>query len=116
MIDFRAAAIEQELRGIAETQQYNVDKVSPAVLSIRIQVPIFASNTLSMIQMNYKLVNLVKENAEILQKMKDNLKKRILQGVIKIVVGSDRDRDGDNSISRKELKILCLKIRFQVDT
>jgi hypothetical protein len=45
MIDFRAAAIEQELRGIAETQQYYVDTVSPAVLSITIQVPIFASNT-----------------------------------------------------------------------
>jgi len=82
----RAAAVEEELRGIADKQKFNVDK----------------------------LVDLVKENGEILEKMKDNLRHRIAQDVIRIVVNSDRD--GDNSISRTEAKTLSLQIKLQLET
>eukprot|EP00956_Cyclotella_meneghiniana_P022789 scaffold43448_cov51-Cyclotella_meneghiniana.AAC.11 len=82
----RAAAVKEELQGIADKQKFNVDK----------------------------LVELVKENGEILEKMKDNLRHRIAQDVIRIVVNSDRD--GDGSISRKEAISLSLQIKVQLDT
>ncbi|KAL3795455.1 hypothetical protein HJC23_000813 [Cyclotella cryptica] len=82
----RAAAVEEELRDIAERQQFNVDR----------------------------LVDLVKENGIIIDQMKDNLRRRIVQDVIHIVVSSDRD--GDNSISRQEAKALSLQIQIQLET
>lgn len=76
----RAAAVEEELRGIAEEQDVNVNK----------------------------LVELVKENGKILAEMKDNVRRRIVQDTIEIVLRSDRDND--NSIDKNEAKTLALRI------
>jgi len=81
----RAAAVEQELKNIAEKQNINVTK----------------------------LVELVKENGEILALMRDNLRQRIVQDVISIVMKSDRDND--NSIDRSEAKTLALRIRLSLE-
>lgn len=78
----RAAAVEEELREIANQQQVNVDK----------------------------LVELVKENEIILEKMRDNLRQRIVQDIITIVVKSDTDND--QTIDRQEAKTLALRIRL----
>jgi len=78
----RAAAIEEELRSIADTQETNVNR----------------------------LVELVQENAAILAKMRDNLRERIVQDIISIVVKSDRDND--NSIDLKEATMLSLRIKI----
>mmetsp|Transcript_40875 Transcript_40875/g.87055 ORF Transcript_40875/g.87055 Transcript_40875/m.87055 type:complete len:344 (+) Transcript_40875:3-1034(+) len=80
----RAAAVEEELRGIAEKQNFNVNK----------------------------LVELVQENGEILAQMRNNLRQRIVQDIIAIVVKSDRDND--NSIDRSEAKTLALRIRLSL--
>jgi len=80
----RAAAIEEELRDIAERQEVNVNK----------------------------LVELVKENAVILQKMRDNLRKRIVNDITGIVIKSDKDND--KSIDSKEAKMIGLKIRLHL--
>lgn len=80
----RAAAVEEELRAIADKQQVNVDK----------------------------LVNLVKENEVILSKMRDNLRQRIVQDIITIVVKSDRDND--QQIDKSEAKTLALRIRISL--
>ena len=108
--------MEEELRGIAERQEVNVNK----------------------------LVELVKENGEILAKMRvrecnfatlyvyhihliilthfsvlfsfsqnqDNLRKRIVQDIITIVVKSDRDND--QTIDKSEAKTLALRIRLSL--
>ena len=62
----RAKVVEEELREIASEQQVNVDK----------------------------LVDLVKENEMILDQMQDNLRQRIVQDVMKIVVMCDTNNDG----------------------
>jgi len=80
----RAAAVEEQLREIADRQQVNVDK----------------------------LVNLVKENEIILAKMRDNLRQRIVQDIITIVVKSDTDND--NTINKSEAKTLALRIRLSL--
>jgi len=80
----RAKEVEEQLRGIAEQQSVNVNK----------------------------LVDLVKQNEEILEKMKDNLRQRIVQDIISIVVQSDRDND--QTIDKNEGKVLALKIRLQL--
>jgi len=78
----RAAEVEEELRSIADAQEVNVSK----------------------------LVDLVKENAIILAKMRDNLRQRIVQDIIAIVVASDRDND--QTISQREGVTLALRIRI----
>lgn len=80
----RAAAVEEQLRAIADAQSVNVNK----------------------------LVELVKENEIILAKMRDNLRQRIVQDIISIVVKSDRDND--QTIDRNEAKTLALRIRLQL--
>lgn len=80
----RAASVEEELRGIAEKQEVNVNK----------------------------LVELVKENEIILAKMRDNLRQRIVQDIITIVVKSDRDND--QTIDKSEAKTLALRIRLSL--
>lgn len=62
----RAKVVEEELREIASEQQVNVDK----------------------------LVDLVKENEAILDQMQDNLRQRIVQDVMRIVVMCDTNNDG----------------------
>lgn len=62
----RAKIVEEELKAIADEQQVNVDK----------------------------LVDLVKENAIILAEMKRNLKQRVVQDILKIVMLSDVNNDG----------------------
>lgn len=80
----RASAVEEELRAIADQQQVNVDK----------------------------LVELVKENELILHQMRENLRQRIVQDMITIVVKSDKDND--QQIDRVEAKTLALRIRLSL--
>jgi len=76
--------VEEELRGIADKQSINVNK----------------------------LVELVKENETILAQMRDNLRQRIVQDIISIVMKSDRDND--MTIDRNEAKTLALRIRLSL--
>lgn len=80
----RAASVTEELQAIADKQQVNVDK----------------------------LVALVKENEQILGQMRENLRQRIVQDIISIVVKSDRDND--STIDKKEAKTLALRIRLSL--
>jgi len=80
----RATVVEAELRSIAQEQHGNVDK----------------------------LVNLVKENEAILTEMRDNLRQRIVQDIIKIVMLSDKNNDG--RFCKVETKMLVLKISLQL--
>lgn len=80
----RAEAVTEELQAIADQQQVNVDK----------------------------LVNLVKENEQILFQMRQNLRQRIVQDMITIVVKSDKDND--QTIDRSEAKTLALRIRLSL--
>eukprot|EP00581_Thalassiosira_minuscula_P010488 CAMPEP_0183709740 /NCGR_PEP_ID=MMETSP0737-20130205/5721_1 /TAXON_ID=385413 /ORGANISM="Thalassiosira miniscula, Strain CCMP1093" /LENGTH=344 /DNA_ID=CAMNT_0025937911 /DNA_START=271 /DNA_END=1305 /DNA_ORIENTATION=- len=78
----RASAVEEQLRSIADLQGANVNR----------------------------LVELVRENETILAKMRDNLRQRIVQDMIAIVVKSDQDNDC--TIDRMEAKTLALRIRL----
>ncbi|KAL3801438.1 hypothetical protein ACHAW5_001799 [Stephanodiscus triporus] len=80
----RASIVEEELNLIADEQKCNVDE----------------------------LVALVKENESILALMRDNLRQRIVQDTLKIVMLSDRNNDG--KFCKVELKMLTLKIRMQL--
>lgn len=80
----RATVVEAELRSIAAEQHGNVDK----------------------------LVDLVKENEIILSQMRDNLRQRIVQDIIKIVMLSDKNNDG--RFCKVETKMLVLKISLQL--
>jgi len=80
----RAAAVEGNLRKIANKQHVNVDK----------------------------LVDLVKENEQVLVEMRNNLRKRIVQDITAIVMKSDKDND--ETIDKKEAKELSLKIALQL--
>eukprot|EP00804_Cyclotella_cryptica_P013839 CCRYP_018172-RB/>CCRYP_018172-RB protein AED:0.13 eAED:0.13 QI:186/1/1/1/0.66/0.71/7/94/375 len=81
---YRARVVEGELQEIADQQHCNVDK----------------------------LVELVKENQDIIDAMKENLRKRVIQDIVKIVV--DCDKDNDMRINKVEAKMLALKIRIQL--
>lgn len=74
--------VEEDLRAIADEQKVNVDKI----------------------------VDLVKENERILEQMKENLRRRIVQDILRIVVMSDIDNDG--VYNKVECKMLVLKIRM----
>ena len=80
----RASAIEEELREIAERQQFSVDK----------------------------LIDLVNEDEQVLEQMRDNLKSKIVQDIIRIVINSDVNND--QKFCKVESKMLALKIRIQL--
>jgi outer membrane murein-binding lipoprotein Lpp len=80
----RAGAVEEELREIADRQQFNVDR----------------------------LIDLVNENEEVLDQMRDNLRQKIVQDIIHIVIKSDVDND--QKFCKVESKMLALKIRIQL--
>jgi len=80
----RASAVEEELREIADRQQFNVDR----------------------------LIDLVNENEEILDLMRDNLRQKIVQDIIHIVIKSDVNND--QKFCKVESKMLALKIRIQL--
>lgn len=80
----RAGGVKEELERITATQGGNVDK----------------------------LVALCKENARTIAEMKENLRQRIVQDVLKIVL--DSDRDGDSVFSPKETNLLFLKMDTQL--
>ena len=80
----RAGAVEEELREIADRQQFNVDR----------------------------LIDLVNENEDILDQMRDNLRQKITQDIIRIVIKSDVDND--QKFCKVESKMLALKIRIQL--
>ncbi|KAL7542326.1 hypothetical protein ACHAXR_013309 [Thalassiosira sp. AJA248-18] len=83
-LDRRANVIEEELRDIVGEQHGNVDK----------------------------MVGLARENEWILDQMQDNLRQRIVQDVLKIVMMSDVNNDG--RFCKVETKMLCLKISLQL--
>lgn len=78
----RAAAAEEALRAVAESQSVNVQR----------------------------LVELVRENEVVLSSMRDNLRRRVMQDIIGIVMRSDGDRD--ETLDPKEVKLLALRIRI----
>ncbi len=80
----RASAVEEELREIADRQQFNVDK----------------------------LIDLVNENEETLDQMRENLRSKICQDIIHIVIKSDVNND--QKFCKVESKMLALKIRIQL--
>mmetsp|Transcript_27489 Transcript_27489/g.46722 ORF Transcript_27489/g.46722 Transcript_27489/m.46722 type:complete len:395 (-) Transcript_27489:367-1551(-) len=80
----RASAVEEELREIADRQQFNVDK----------------------------LIDLVNENEEVLDQMRENLRSKIVQDIIHIVIKSDVNND--QKFCKVESKMLALKIRIQL--
>jgi len=57
-------------------------------------------------------VELVKENDIILDQMRDNVRQRIVQDIVKIVVMSDKNNDGQ--FCKVETKMLILKISLQL--
>ena len=80
----RAGAIEEELREIVDRQHFNVDR----------------------------LIDLVNENEDVLDQMRDNLRKKIVQDIIHIVIKSDVNND--QKFCKVESKMLALKIRIQL--
>jgi hypothetical protein len=81
---YRTAEVEDDLRLLTLKQNINVDK----------------------------LIELVRENDDILSKMRTNLQQRIAQDIITIVLKSDKNND--STIDRFESKILALRIRLQL--
>jgi len=81
---YRTAEVEDDLRLLTLKQNVNVDK----------------------------LIELVRENDEILSKMRTNLQQRIAQDIITLVLKSDKNND--STIDRFESKILALRIRLQL--
>ncbi len=80
----RASAVEEELREIADRQQFNVDM----------------------------LIDLVNENEAVLEQMRENLRSKICQDIIHIVIKSDVNND--QKFCKVESKMLALKIRIQL--
>jgi len=58
------------------------------------------------------MIDLVKENEQVLADMKDNLRQRIVQDVLGLVIRSDEDNDG--LFSDKEVHLLAFKIKLQL--
>jgi hypothetical protein len=109
----RAAKIEGQLREIADQQQVNVDKL----------VELVKENEIVLVEMRVSSVKSFKRvlfhpghhhPANLLQLFicQDNLRKRIVQDIISIVVKSDKDND--QKIDKQEAKELALKIRLQL--
>jgi hypothetical protein len=110
--------VEEELRSIADKQQVNVNKL----------VDLVKENDAILVQMRVSwhlivcwLYCIAKIPRSIMISRTDcyasiltqtNLRQRIVQDVIKIVVSSDKDND--QSIDRSEAKTLALKIRLQL--
>ncbi len=80
----RASAIEEELREITDRQHFNMDK----------------------------LIDLVNDNEEVLDQMRENLRSKIVQDIIHIVIKSDINND--QKFCKVESKMLALKIRIQL--
>merc|ERR1712194_559195 len=80
----RATLVEEELRAMAAEQRVDVERV----------------------------VRAVKENEFIISEMKDNLRHRIVQDVLKIVVTTDQDKDG--RFSKVDTKMMVLKMHLQL--
>mmetsp|Transcript_18865 Transcript_18865/g.39117 ORF Transcript_18865/g.39117 Transcript_18865/m.39117 type:complete len:350 (+) Transcript_18865:211-1260(+) len=80
----RGLAIEKELNIVAQGQRVNVDH----------------------------LVDLVKQNQSILDQMRDNLRQRIVQDIIKIVLKCDKKNTG--RLDKDEAQLLALRIRIQL--
>lgn len=112
----RAAAVEEELRDIAERQQFNVDKLVELVKENGMIIDqMKVSEGFGICDITYSLPPTTHCSDELYNiTPKDNLRRRIVQDVIHIVVSSDRD--GDNSISRQEAKALSLQIQIQLET
>jgi len=80
----RAVVVEEQLQDISLAQERNVDK----------------------------LIDLVKENERILAEMKDNLRQRIVQDILGIVVRSDRNNSG--VLSEKDVTLLFIKVKVHL--
>lgn len=81
----RASTVEKELKGITEKQSFNVNEI----------------------------VELVKENESILVQMRENLRHRIFQDMVTLVMKSDTNND--HTIDRREADMLALRIRLQLE-
>ena len=104
----RAAAVEEQLQKIADEQKINVNQLVALVkenesILIKMRVRVEHSSRGSCLIMHNSALNL-------LVLLQDNLRQRIVQDVITIVVKSDRNND--QSIDRVEAKILALQIRL----
>lgn len=84
IVQTRFSGVEEEFQDIAKDQHSSVEKI----------------------------VDLVKENNEILNSMRENLRQRIIQDVIGTVVRTD---GGDQKFDRVEAKILALKIKVKLE-
>ncbi|KAL7532340.1 hypothetical protein ACHAWF_004101 [Thalassiosira exigua] len=80
----RAKAVEEELAKILDSQHGNIDK----------------------------LIDLVKENNVILEEIKDNMRRRIMEDVLRIVMRSDKDNNG--TFCKVETKMMVLKISLKL--
>jgi len=80
----RATVVEEKLKAIAAERRVDADKV----------------------------IAMVKENERIISEMKDNLRQRIVQDVLRIVVTSDEDKD--QRFHNVELKRLVLRIQVEM--
>jgi hypothetical protein len=104
----RATAVEEQLQKIAEEQNINVNQLVALVkenesILIKMRVRVEHSSRGSCLIMHNSVLNL-------LVLLQDNLRQRIVQDVITIVVKSDRNND--QAIDRVEAKILALQIRL----
>jgi Skp family chaperone for outer membrane proteins len=80
----KAGAAEEQLREIADQQNFNM----------------------------YRLIDLVNESEKILDQMRDNLRQKVAQDIIRIVIKSDISNDQKFCVV--ESKVLALKIRIQL--
>ena len=104
----RAAAVEEQLQKIADEQKINVNQLVALVkenesILIKMRVRVEHSSRGSCLIMHNSALNL-------LVLLQDNLRQKIVQDVITIVVKSDKNND--QSIDRVEAKILALQIRL----
>lgn len=116
----RAAKIEGQLREIADQQQVNVDRLVELVKENEIVLVEMRVSSVKSIEryLQFKMfilqitVPLTCCNYSLNQSCQDNLRKRIVQDIIHIVVKSDKDND--QKIDKQEAKELALKIRLQL--
>lgn len=110
----RAAKIEGQLREIADQQQVNVDKLVELVKENEIVLAEMRVSSVKSIERvpfhpaHHRPAN----NLLQLFICQNNLRKRIVQDIISIVVKSDKDND--QKIDNQEAKELALKIRLQL--
>jgi hypothetical protein len=116
----RAAACEEELRAIAEQQEVNVNKLvelvkENAVILAQMRVSRKTYDCMPSTMSTHAVYILSSPYLHILSTsftLQDNLRSRIVQDIITIVVKSDKDND--QTIDKSEAKTLALRIRLSL--